>query len=171
LPPKGADDKFRALSFSGDPEVRILDANFRVRCATAGAFEMNDAANKQPPFAEFLGIKITHVSPERVTAELPMREELNNRFGIMHGGAIMALADNLGGTATTANLKDGQSTTTIESKTNFFAAVPIGDVAKAECTPLHRGRTTMVWQTRITRGDGKLCALVTQTQLVLKRDK
>jgi 1,4-dihydroxy-2-naphthoyl-CoA hydrolase len=171
LPPKGADDKFRALGFSGDPEVRILDANFRVRCATAGAFEMNDAANKQPPFAEFLGIKITHVSPERVTAELPMREELNNRFGIMHGGAIMALADNLGGTATTANLKDGQSTTTIESKTNFFAAVPIGDVAKAECTPLHRGRTTMVWQTRITRGDGKLCALVTQTQLVLKRDK
>jgi uncharacterized protein (TIGR00369 family) len=171
LPPKGADDKFRALSFSGDPEVRILDANFRVRCATAGAFEMNDAANKQPPFAEFLGIKITHVSPERVTAELPVREELNNRFGIMHGGAIMALADNLGGTATTANLKDGQSTTTIESKTNFFAAVPIGDVAKAECTPLHRGRTTMVWQTRITRGDGKLCALVTQTQLVLTRDK
>jgi 1,4-dihydroxy-2-naphthoyl-CoA hydrolase len=171
LPPKGADDKFRALGFSGDPEVRILDANFRVRCATAGAFEMNDAANKQPPFAEFLGIKITHVSPERVTAELPMREELNNRFGIMHGGAIMALADNLGGTATTANLKDGQSTTTIESKTNFFAAVPIGDVAKAECTPLHRGRTTMVWQTRITRGDGKLCALVTQTQLVLTRDK
>jgi 1,4-dihydroxy-2-naphthoyl-CoA hydrolase len=171
LPPKGADDKFRALSFSGDPEVRILDADFRVRSATAGAFEMNDAANKQPPFAEFLGIRITHVSPERVTAELPMREELNNRFGIMHGGAIMALADNLGGTATTANLKDGQSTTTIESKTNFFAAVPIGDVAKAECTPLHRGRTTMVWQTRITRGDGKLCALVTQTQLVLTRDK
>jgi 1,4-dihydroxy-2-naphthoyl-CoA hydrolase len=171
LPPKGADDKFRALSFSGDPEVGILDADFRVRSATAGAFEMNDAANKQPPFAEFLGIKITHVSPERVTAELPMREELNNRFGIMHGGAIMALADNLGGTATTANLKDGQSTTTIESKTNFFAAVPIGDVAKAECTPLHRGRTTMVWQTRITRGDGKLCALVTQTQLVLTRDK
>jgi uncharacterized protein (TIGR00369 family) len=79
--------------------------------------------------------------------------------------------DNLGGTATTANLKPGQSTTTIESKTNFFAAVPIGDVAKAECTPLHRGRTTMVWQTRITRGDGKLCALVTQTQLVLERGK
>ncbi len=128
---------------------------------------MNDAAKSQPPFAEFLGLKITHVSPERVTAELPMRQELNNRFNIMHGGAIMALADNLGGTAATANLKEGQSTTTIESKTNFFAAIPIGDVAKAECTPLHRGRTTMVWQTRITRNDGKLCALVTQTQLVL----
>jgi uncharacterized protein (TIGR00369 family) len=128
---------------------------------------MNELAQQQPPFALFLGMKITHVSPERVTAELTAREELNNRFGILHGGAIMALADNLGGTATTANLKGGQSTTTIESKTNFFAAIPIGDTAYAECTPLHRGRTTMVWQTRITRGDGRLCALVTQTQMVL----
>jgi uncharacterized protein (TIGR00369 family) len=132
---------------------------------------MNEAANRQPPFAEFLGIKVTHVSPERVTAELVARDDLNNRFGIMHGGAIMALADNLGGTATTANLKPGQATATVESKTNFFAAVPIGDIAKAECIPLHRGRTTMVWQTRITRGDGKLCALVTQTQLVLDRSR
>jgi len=133
--------------------------------------DVNEAAYKQPPFAQFLGIKVTHVSPELVTAELQVRDELNNRFNIMHGGAIMALADNLGGTATTANLKDGQSTTTIESKTNFFSAVPIGDTAYAECTPLHRGRTTMVWQTRITRGDGKLCALVTQTQMVLERKK
>jgi len=132
---------------------------------------MHEAASKQPPFAEFLELKITHLSPERVTAELKARDEFNNRFGIMHGGAIMALADNLGGTATTANLKDGQMTTTIESKTNFFAAVPIGDTAYAECTPLHRGRTTMVWQTRITRSDGRLCALVTQTQMVLSRDK
>ena len=133
--------------------------------------DVNQAAFSQPAFAEFLGIKITHISPERVTAELPVREDLNNRFNIMHGGAIMALADNLGGTATTANLKEGQSTTTIESKTNFFTAIPIGDTAYAECTPLHRGRTTMVWQTRVTRGDGKLCALVTQTQLVLERKK
>jgi uncharacterized protein (TIGR00369 family) len=130
---------------------------------------MDERAHSQPAFAEFLGIKVTHVSPERVTAELRARDELNNRFGILHGGAIMALADNLGGTATTANLKPGQSTTTIESKTNFFAAVPIGDVAYAECTPLHRGRTTMVWQTRITRRDGKLCAIVTQTQMVLEK--
>jgi 1,4-dihydroxy-2-naphthoyl-CoA hydrolase len=132
---------------------------------------INKLAHQQPPFAQFLGMKITHVSPQRVTAELVAREELNNRFGIMHGGALMALADNLGGTAATANLKAGQSTTTIESKTNFFAAVPIGDTAYAECTPLHRGKTTMVWQTRVTRGDGKLCALVTQTQLVLERGK
>jgi uncharacterized protein (TIGR00369 family) len=128
---------------------------------------MNQMADKQPAFAQFLGLKVTHISPERVTGELFAREDLNNRFGIMHGGAIMALADNLGGTATTANLKEGQSTTTIESKTNFFAAVPIGDTAYAECTPLHRGRSTMVWQTRVTRGDGRLCALVTQTQMVL----
>jgi uncharacterized protein (TIGR00369 family) len=122
---------------------------------------------KQPPFADFLGVKVTLISPERVTAEMLVREDHNNRFGIMHGGAIMAMADNCGGAATAANLKEGQSTTTIESKTNFFAAIPIGDTARAECTPLHRGRTTMVWQTRITRNDGRLCALVTQTQLVL----
>jgi len=129
---------------------------------------INDAALRQPPFAEYLGIKITSVSPERVTAELLAREEFNNRHGIMHGGAIMALADNLGGTATTANLKPGQTTATIESKTNFFAGIPIGDTAKAECVALHRGNRTMVWQTKITRNDGKLAAIVTQTQMVLE---
>jgi uncharacterized protein (TIGR00369 family) len=136
-----------------------------------GATAMNDVnapAKTQPAFAQFLGIKITEVTRDRVTAELQARDDLNNRHGIMHGGAIMALADNLGGTATTANLKPGQRTATIESKTNFFASIPIGDTAYAECTPLHRGRTTMVWQTRITRSDGKLCALVTQTQAVLE---
>ena len=122
----------------------------------------------QPPFADLIGMKITHVSPERVTAELPVRKELGNRNGVLHGGAVMAFADNLGGTATGANLPDGASTTTIESKTNFFAAIALGDTAYAETTALHRGRTTMVWQTRITRGDGKLAALVTQTQMVLK---
>ena len=131
----------------------------------------NEAAYKQPAFADFLGMKITHVSADRVTAELMARPELNNRHGIMHGGALMGLADNLGGTATTANLKPGQTTATIESKTNFFASVPIGETAYAECTPLHRGRSTMVWQTRITRADGKLCALVTQTQIVLDPKK
>ena len=133
--------------------------------------DVNPHAFNQPPFAKFIGIKITEITPDRVTAELPMREDLYNRFGIMHGGAIMALADNCGGTAASANLKDGQTTTTVESKTNFFSAIPVGDVARAECTALHKGRTTMVWQTRITRNDGKLCALVTQTQLVLERTK
>lgn len=129
---------------------------------------MRADAEIQPPFAELIGMKITLLSADKVTAELPVRAELGNRFGILHGGAIMALADNLGGTATVANLPEGTTTTTIESKTNFFAGVPAGDTAYAECTPLHRGRTTMVWQTRITRGDGRLCALVTQTQMVLK---
>ena len=124
-------------------------------------------AEEQPPFAQFLGMQVTHLSADRVVAELKVRDELGNRFGILHGGAIMALADNLGGTATMANLGEGSRTTTIESKTNFFAAIPVGDTARAECTPLHRGRTTMVWQTRVTRSDGKLAALVTQTQLVL----
>jgi uncharacterized protein (TIGR00369 family) len=128
---------------------------------------MNKRAAKQPRYAAFLGIKFTHISPDRVTAELVAREELDNRFGIMHGGAIMGFADNVGGTATIANLKPNQRTTTIESKTNFFAPVPIGDTAYAECAPLHRGRSTMVWQTRVTRGDGRLCALVTQTQMLL----
>jgi 1,4-dihydroxy-2-naphthoyl-CoA hydrolase len=124
-------------------------------------------ADQQPPFAQFIGMDITEVTPERVRAQLLVREELRNRNGVLHGGALMALADNLGGTATTANLKDGQSTTTIESKTNFFAAIPVGSVAHAECTPLHRGRTTMVWQTKVTRADGRLAAVVTQTQLVI----
>jgi uncharacterized protein (TIGR00369 family) len=124
---------------------------------------------KQPPFATLVGINITHVSPERVTAELTVRDELTNGNGILHGGAIMTLADNLGGTATMANLQAGFLTTTIESKTNFFAAIPLGDTARAECTPLHRGRTTLVWQTRITREDGRLAAVVTQTQLVIER--
>lgn len=128
---------------------------------------MNPDAEFQPPFAEFMGMKITHVSKDKVTAELPVRNELNNRNGTMHGGAVMALADNLGGTATMANLPPGGRTATIESKTNFFAAIPIGDTARAECTPLHRGRSTMVWQTRITRNDGRLCALVIQTQIVI----
>ena len=129
---------------------------------------MNERAFKQPPFADFLGLKITHTSAERVSAELPMREDLNNRHNIMHGGAIMALADNVGGTCATANLPPGHATTTIESKTNFFAPVPLGDVACAERTPLHVGKSTIVLQTKVTRGDGRLCALVTQTQMVLK---
>jgi 1,4-dihydroxy-2-naphthoyl-CoA hydrolase len=132
---------------------------------------MNPDAALQPPFADFMGMKITHVSPDKVVAELVAREDHNNRNGTMHGGAVMALADNLGGTATMANLSPGARTATIESKTNFFAAIPIGDTAHAECTPLHRGRSTMVWQTRITRGDGRLCALVIQTQIVIPPEK
>ncbi len=128
-------------------------------------------ADQQPPFAGFMGMKMTKISPDLVTAEMPVTEQLSNRNGMLHGGALMALADNLGGTATIANLPDGAATATIESKTNFFAGIPVGDVARAECTPLHRGRTTMVWQTKITRGDGRLAAIVIQTQLVMANQK
>jgi uncharacterized protein (TIGR00369 family) len=121
----------------------------------------------QPPFAHFLGIKLISVTPDLVRAELPVREEFKNRGGVMHGGAVMAYADSLGGTTSHANIKPGQRTTTIESKTNFFANIAIGDTAHAACVPLHRGRSTIVVQTRITRNDGKLAAIVTQTQMVL----
>ena len=87
--------------------------------------------------------------------------------GVTHGGVLMAFADTLGAIATVLNLAHGQSTTTLESKTNFIAAAPIGAKLTAEATPLHRGRRTQVWETRITRGDGKLVAKVTQTQMVL----
>jgi len=131
----------------------------------------HNAKVKMPAFSDFLGIKLTHVSPERVEAEIVARPEFDNSVGLLHGGVIMSLADNLGGAATMANLPEGAQTTTIESKTNFFAGIPLGDTAHAECTALHRGRTTMVWQTRITRSDGRLCAMVTQTQLVLMPKK
>ena len=122
----------------------------------------------QPPFAHFLGITLVSVAPERLEAELVVREDFTNYNGVMHGGAVMAYADSLGGTTSHANLKPGQRTTTIESKTNFFAGIPIGNVARAESIPLHRGRTTIVIQTRITRNDGRLAAIITQTQMVLE---
>ena len=119
------------------------------------------------PFARLLGLELVTVTPDRVEAVLQVREEICTRPAVLHGGAVMALADTLGAIATVANLAEGTTTTTIESKTNFFAAIPVGDTARAECTPLHRGRTTMVWQTRVTRSDGRVAALVIQTQLVL----
>jgi uncharacterized protein (TIGR00369 family) len=121
------------------------------------------------PFAKLMGVTIVSVTPDLVIGELKVSADLCTRPAVLHGGAYMAFADTIGAVATVANLKEGESTTTIESKTNFFAAVPLGDTARAECTPLHKGRTTMVWQTRITRGDGRLAAIVTQTQMVLRK--
>src|SRR5438477_11037777 len=123
------------------------------------------------PFAALMGITVVSVAPDLVVGELKVREDLCTRPAVLHGGATMAFADTIGAVATVANLPDGMTTTTIESKTNFFSGVPLGDTARAECTPLHKGRTTMVWQTKITRGDGKLAALVTQTQLVMPARK
>ena len=120
------------------------------------------------PFSKLMGITIVSVAPDCVKAELPVREELCTRPAVLHGGAVMAFADTLGAVATVLNLKDGAGTTTIESKTNFFAPAPVGTTVKAECVPLHRGRRTMVWQTRVTSSEGRLLAQVTQTQMVLE---
>ncbi len=121
------------------------------------------------PFARGLGIRILEATPTRVVAELPVREDLCTTHHVLHGGAIMAFADSLGALASMLNLGDGAATTTLESKTNFLAGVKAGDVATGVCEPVHRGRATMVWQTRISRGDGKLAAIVTQTQMTISR--
>jgi 1,4-dihydroxy-2-naphthoyl-CoA hydrolase len=118
-------------------------------------------------FPELLGIELSHVEKERVTASLTVREAICTTGKIMHGGAIMAFADTLGAVGTFVNLPEGARTTTIESKTNFLGAAPLGAKVLGESIPVHRGRTTMVWQTRITLESGKLVALVTQTQMVL----
>ena len=123
---------------------------------------------KRMPFAGLLGIELKEAGKERVVAELRVREELCTSNSILHGGAVMAFADSLGGLATFLNLPEGaKGTTTIESKTNFLGAARVGQVVTAECTPIHRGRTTQVWQTRLTGEGGRLVALVTQTQMVL----
>ena len=123
---------------------------------------------KEPlPFANLLGIEIVSLMPDKVVAEMAVRNELCTRPAVLHGGAIMAFADTLGALGTLANLADGRRTATIESKTNFIGAAPVGSRVVGEATPLHLGRRTMVWQTRVTTPEGKLVALVTQTQLVL----
>jgi len=120
-----------------------------------------------PPFPRWLGITVTLATPDRVVAELTVRQELCTSGDILHGGASMAFADTIGALGTVANLREGQGTTTIESKTNFFAASSMGARLIAEATPLHRGRRTQVWETRLTNAEGRLVAKVTQTQMVL----
>ena len=120
-----------------------------------------------PPLPRWMGITVTAAEPERVVAELTVREDLCTAGDIMHGGAIMAFADTVGALGTVVNLREGQGTTTIESKTNFFAGSSVGMRLIAEAMPLHRGRRTQVWETRITNDQGRLVAKVTQTQMVL----
>jgi 1,4-dihydroxy-2-naphthoyl-CoA hydrolase len=131
--------------------------------------ELVDRLNESMlPFGKTLGMRFTSADKDKLVAELTVREEICTRPPVLHGGAIMAFADTLGGTATFVNLPDGASgTTTIESKTNFLGPAPAGTRVIGECTPIHRGRRTQVWQTRITTEAGKLVALVTQTQMVL----
>ncbi len=130
--------------------------------------ELKFLQENEVPFARLLGIKLTSAAPDRLTAELLVRDELCTSPAVLHGGALMALADSLGAYATMLNLKDGAGTTTLESKTNFLAPAPAGTTVTAECTPIHRGKRTMVWQTRISGANGRLLALITQTQMVLE---
>ena len=119
------------------------------------------------PFAELLGIEFVSASPEKIVAEMTVREDLCTVPAVLHGGAIMAFADTLGAMGTLVNLPQGAGTATVESKTNFVAPAPVGTRVIGETTPVHRGRRTMIWQTRVSTSEGRLVALVTQTQLVL----
>ncbi|MGZ6276063.1 MAG: PaaI family thioesterase [Syntrophales bacterium] len=121
----------------------------------------------KPLFPGLMGMQLTEIMPERVIASMEVRPDLCTVGNTLHGGALMAFADTLGGIATFVNLERGARTTTIESKTNFLGAIPVGTRIIGECTPLHRGKTTMVWQTRVKSENGKLCAVVIQTQMVL----
>jgi 1,4-dihydroxy-2-naphthoyl-CoA hydrolase len=121
----------------------------------------------KPLFPGFMGVEIKEVTPERVVATMLVRPDLCTAGGVCHGGAFMAFADTIGAVGTVMNLPPGTRTTTIESKTNFLGAALVNTRITAESTPLHRGKTTQVWQTMIRSEAGKLCAVVTQTQMVL----
>lgn len=123
----------------------------------------------EPLLPGLLGIQFTEVTNERVVATMRVRPDLCTTGGILHGGSIMAFADTLGAVGTSLNLPAGAGTTTVESSTKFLAAAAVGTTVTGECTAFHRGRTTMVWQTLVRSETGKLCAVVTQTQLVLVR--
>jgi 1,4-dihydroxy-2-naphthoyl-CoA hydrolase len=118
-------------------------------------------------FPGVMGVRLIEVEPDRVVAELAVRPDLCTAGGILHGGAYMAFADTLGAVGTFVNLPDGKRTTTTDSSTKFIAGAPVGTTVIGECVALHRGRTTQVWQTSIRTREGRLCAVVTQTQLVL----
>jgi len=120
-------------------------------------------------FPELLGLRFVAASPNAVEARLTVTDILLNGKGIMHGGAVMTLADTLGGFATRINLGEGQGTTTIESKTNFFRAARSGSTLRARAEALHKGKTTMVWQTTIEDETGAKVAVTTQTQMILTR--
>jgi uncharacterized protein (TIGR00369 family) len=119
------------------------------------------------PFPRLMGVEIVSAGQARVTARLRVRADLCTSGHILHGGAVMAFADTLGAIGAFLNLPPGAGTTTVESKTNFFSSAKEGSTVLGEATPLHLGRRTSVWQTRLSREDGKLIALVTQTQMVL----
>lgn len=121
----------------------------------------------EPLFPGLMGVRLTEATPTRVVATLEVRPELCTAGRILHGGAHMAFADTLGAVGTLLNLPPGKRTTTTDSSTKFIGAAPAGSTVSGECVAMHRGRTTMVWQTSIRTAEGRLCSVVTQTQLVL----
>ena len=154
----------------GPRAVRVAGVEASVS-ARRGAARKKRAAKPFSPvlaggMARTLGIKLVSLSRKRVRAEMRVKPMHVNRSGRVNGGAIMAFADALGATGTVANLPPGHRTTTLESKTNFFAAGE-GPLLSAVAVPLHIGRMTMVWQTTVKSGDGRTVAVVTQTQMVI----
>ena len=125
-------------------------------------------AHHEGTLTKLIGARFVEATKDRLVAELTVRADLTTVGGRLHGGTLMALADLVGATGTFINLPPGATgTTTLESKTNFFAAGREG-VIRAESTPVHRGRTTQVWQTRVTDASGRLLSMTIQTQLVLR---
>ena len=120
------------------------------------------------PLATTLGIELAVAEKDRVVGRLAVREEITTGGHILHGGAYMAFADTLGAIGAVLNLREGTRTTTLESKTNFLGSARVGETITGEATPLHVGRRSSVWTTRITNADGRLLAQVTQTQMVLE---
>ncbi|HEY1425858.1 MAG TPA: PaaI family thioesterase [Caulobacteraceae bacterium] len=129
---------------------------------------MPEASLPDLPFAALMGVEISEATKTRVVGRLTVREELTTGGHILHGGAYMAFADSLGAVAGFLNLPPGARTTTLESKTNFLGAARVGETITGEATPLHVGRRSSVWQTRITNADGKLLAMVVQTQMTIE---
>ena len=121
----------------------------------------------QPIFPGLMGVEVKEATVDKVVASMLVRPDLCTGGNICHGGAYMAFADTVGALGTVLNLPAGARTTTIESKTNFLGSAGVNTRVTAEATPLHRGKTTQVWQTMIRSEAGKLCAVVTQTQMVL----
>ncbi len=120
------------------------------------------------PFSDLMGVEIVEREKTRVVGRLMVRDDLCTAGGILHGGAYMAFADALGAVGGMLNLAPGAWTTTIESKTNFLGGAPVGTTVIGEAAPLHIGRRTSVWQTRLTNEAGKLLALVIQTQMTIE---
>ena len=119
------------------------------------------------PFSDLMGVEIVESAKDRVVGRMFVRDNLCTSGGILHGGAYMAFADALGAIGGVLNLAPGTHTTTLESKTNFLRGAPVGTTVTGEATPLHIGRRSSVWTTRITNDEGKLLAIVTQTQMTI----